>query len=363
MSLMYDLGAILANVMLSSRRHLFLPFLLLIAPLWPSPASAQQTLPADDKSQASPSAVHDETEIPLEAKQPEPSGPALREIRIPRYASCPLEELRRAVPELAHLKSMADQSQLTAVLDKIGTTMLEIVRKTPNLISDEAVATDQAGVKSKQNYSFLVVRHEGMAGSIFDEYRVDPATGHKFETSANVAEVGSAPSELPSVHAADLNSYGAPASQGFASDWLHFYPANRGLSDFRYLGEQDMDGHHTLVVAFSQKPERVQVPATVSYGERTFNLYRQGVAWVDASDFRIVRLRTDILSAPHGVPLRQLTADIQFTQVVIAQVADPLWLPHEVSITASLAGTLTHETHVYTKHRLFHAQPKILLNP
>ncbi len=341
--------------------------LVLFFQIWHPMALSQQSQPPDKTTQQPP-AVHDETEIPLDLKEPEPvNNPKIPEIKIPNYAFCELPELRQAVPELAHLSPAKDQSQLAAVLDKMGAKLQEIVRKTPNLISDESVVSEQSGTKTHQKYSYLVVRHDvGTMGAVFDEFRVDPATGAKFETqgmeAAKASNANSLP-ELPTTHISDLNSYGAPSSQGFANEWLHFYPQNRGQSDFRYLGEQDMDRHHTLVVAFAEKPTMVAVPGTMSYGDRTYNLYRQGVAWVDASDFRVVRLRSDILAAPREVPLRQLTADVQFAEIVIAQFANPLWLPLQVVVTSNLAGYTSRETHVYSRHRLFHAQSKIVLNP
>ena len=92
-------------------------------------------------------------------------------------------------------------------------------------------------------------------------------------------------------------------------------------------------------------------------------MFIQGVAWVDASDFRIVRLRTDLLEPPSGVDLRQLTADIHFSQVRIAESAAPLWLIREVTVTSDIGGATHREVHLYSKYRLFRARTKILLSP
>src|SRR5215831_15823226 len=189
--------------MMVTVRSFLLATTLLFPALGRSQALAQQNQLPEKATAPQTPAVHDETEIPLEAKEPEPSGPAIPEVKIPNYAACRLAELQHAVPELAHLKPAADQSPLTALLDKIGGKMLDIVRKTPNLISDESVVSDQSGIKTRQNYSFLVVRHETVNGTIFDEFRVDPATGKKFETDEAAAgsTPGSTALELPSVRA------------------------------------------------------------------------------------------------------------------------------------------------------------------
>jgi hypothetical protein len=152
-------------------------------------------------------------------------------------------------------------------------------------------------------------------------------------------------------------------TQGFVNEWLYFYPLNQRESQFRYLGQQKIYGHHTLVVAFAQKPELVHLPVMFRYEDKTFPIFMQGVAWVDASDFRILRLHTDLLSPSPGVPLRVLTADIQFSQVQVAEFASPLWLPRAVVVHSSVGRLSIRENHRYSDYRLFRTRSKILLNP
>jgi hypothetical protein len=335
-------------------------------------AFAQQSPTPDSNSPAPPPPAAQRDEIDILGHPPEtdvpPSPPVLPEIKIPNFASCSIAELQKTVHELAHLKVAEDQSQLAGLLDKIGAKVAEVAHKTPNLISNEAVVSEQGGIKTHQSFSFLVLRHDlGPKGVVFDEYRVDPSTGKKFQTeeseSATASNSSASGQALPFNDLPLPGSDGPPTSQGFVNGWLNFYPANRRLSDFRYLGQQKMDGHQTLVVVFAQKPAAVQVPGTVSFENKTAPVFLQGVAWVDPSDFRIVRLRTDLLSQPHGIPLHQLTAEIQFMQTAIAEVASPLWLPRQVLVTTSLGGTTVRERHTYSSYRLFRAKAKILLNP
>ena len=342
--------------------------LLLLLPFGQAMALAKQPQsPQKDTQQAKP----DETEIPLKPETPvAPSTPVASKVVIPNFTSCTIPRLEKVIPDLKRLQPSDDQTGLTAILDKIGANTVEIVRKTPNLISHESVVTEQRGVKTLQNYSYLILPHLGDANSaVFEEFRVDLATGARFET-AQIAKDADANSsaessslELPSLSRSVLASEGAPASQGFGTAWLNFYPFNRALSEFRYLGQQKMDGHATLVVAFAQKPASVTLPAKLFFENRTVPMFMQGVAWVDASDFRIVRLRTDLLAPPPGVDLRQLTADIHFSQVRISGLATPLWLIREVTVTSDIGGATQREIHVYSKYRLFRARTKILLSP
>ncbi len=282
-------------------------------------------------------------------------------------------ELRQMVPELEHLKAAEDQPALIPLLDKIGARTVEVAEKTPNIISHETVVTEVGGIKTHKDYSYLVVQHAagaGLKGFVLNEYRVDVATGKKFEfddfdqdSNAKSLATSSPSLSLPSARDSLSALDSAPHAQGFVNDCLHFYPSNRRESDFRYLGQQKMDGHHTLVVAFAQKPGAVRFPALVEFDGKRYQILTQGIAWVDESDFRIIRLRTDLLSAPPRVPLQQLTGDIHFSEVRVAEMSSALWLPYQVVVVTKVGTISAIEKHHYSEYRLFRAHSKIRLTP
>ena len=338
-------------------------------------ALAQKTTSSGGNTQPTPTPQkHDEIDI-LAHPTDGPDAPALRvpavpEIKTPNYATAPIEQLQKTVRELRHLKAAPDQSQLVPLLNKMGAKTVEIAKKTPNLISHEAVVSEQLGSIRKHDYSFLVLQHlMGSDSAILDEYRIDLASGEKYQTEqieraeeATARAQESDKLELPTQSATVPSSSGPPRSQGFVNSWVHFYPPNRYQSDFRYLGEQKMDGHQTHVVSFAQKPGSLRVPATIEYANKTYPMYLQGIAWVDASDYRIVRLRTDILFPPPGVPLRQFTAETSFEEVLLAEVSTALWLPRQVVVTSNVDGLVSKESHMYSAYRLFRAKSKLILN-
>jgi hypothetical protein len=331
--------------------------------LWQTCAFAQQTPLPDHSNQTSPNPDKpDEIEILNSPPEPStvPSTPPPAEIKTPNFTSCSMAELQKVIPELGHLKAAQDQSQLPALLDKIGAKTVDIARRTPNLVSDESVISDHLGIMTVQNFSFLVLQHISKSGAIIlDEFRVDARSGEKFQTEEleNAVEASARSSEssslgLPSGRSLP-GSEKIPPAQGFVSEWLNFYPPNRLHADFRYLGQQKLKGRPMLVVAFAQKPAFIPLPAIFAYENRLYKIFLQGVAWVDANDFRIVRMRTDILSSPPGVPLRQFSADTQFTAVRVADIAMPLWLPRQVVITSNLAASTLRETHSYSHYPYF----------
>lgn len=278
------------------------------------------------------------------------------EVNFPNFTSCTIAELQHIVSELKGLQPATDQEKLDDLLDDVGAKTLDIARNTPNLISRETVIEMRPGTgERRRDYDYLILaRTKGNIVDL-DEYRVDLNSGEKFQTD----EV----QEQSSRGLAALHGGRPPTMQGFATSWIDFAPGSRERTTYRYLGEQKMDGQRTLVLAYAQKPASVRSPATFSYQGETVPMYLQGMAWVDPSDFRILRLRTDLLSTLDTVPLHRMTSVIQFGFMQIAQLPAPLFLPREVTVTFKVDGSTSREVHKYSKYRLFRVQSRIVPIP
>lgn len=83
-------------------------------------------------------------------------------------------------------------------------------------------------------------------------------------------------------------------------------------------------------------------------GDSALLLY-QGVVWIDAQSFRIVKMRLDLLKPRLDVALERQTTEIGFAGVLIPQVATALWLPQQVTVTTIYDGQLFRNRHVYSK--------------
>ena len=295
-----------------------------------------------------------------------PYAASVTEVNFPNFTSCTIVELQLTVPELNGLKPARDQEKLAALLDKVGDKTLDIARHTPNLISRETVTESQQGVaETRHDYDYLILtRIEGDVVGL-NEFRVDLKTGDKFQTEEAMKNESSTRAELEraSHELAASPSGQPPTSQGFATSWVHFYPLNRPQATFRYLGEQKMNGHRTLVLAFAQKPQSVLSPALFRSRGKIVPMFLQGVAWVNVSDFRILRLRTDLLSPLPEVSLHRLTADIQFVPTRIEEVPSVLSLPRDVVVTSEVGGATLREDHLYSEYRVFRAKSRVVLNP
>ena len=276
------------------------------------------------------------------------------------YMDDPLPELKKTVHALAGLKPAPNQEQLSDLLAKVGAEADELFHKVPNLISDEAVSEAEwpaseglmdpgcadecfgtgSGLLRDRAFNYLILVHPTRERQLLlSEYR----------TTRNGKPV--------------LQAAGEPNFQGFVSAWVVFSSPNQVESRFRYLGQQQMGGHSTCVIGFAQIPGSTESPSRIQAGSESIPMLLQGIAWVDQSDFRIVRLRTDLLAPQPEIQVQKQTANILFGPVRIAQLDSELWLPQAVNLEMEARGQFFQEQHKYSKYRLYQAKSRIVLSP
>jgi len=276
------------------------------------------------------------------------------------YIDLPIPQLTKAVKELNGLKPQEDSSQLDSVLQKTGEALNAQLPRVPNLLCREEIAEET----KPQISAPTSVRISGSPGSptmqsptLSNQW----STGdwHRFDyiIHSNKEEDGSITLEETRQ---GNGSAKAPRGTGFAALWTIFAPGNRAESNFRYLGTQKIDGHATQVVAFSQIPDHVRKPAMLDTGAGTIPLLYQGFAWIDAEDFHILRLRTDLRAPLPELNLKRITSTIDFSKVTIQQFPEPLWLPRQVEVLWQTNDLEAGEIHRYSKYQLFHATARIV---
>jgi len=275
------------------------------------------------------------------------------------YIDEPLPELKKDVHELAGLKPDPGSKQPSDLLAKVGAKADELLKKVPDLISDEVVSQTQMPVSQglvpgcsgggclapgrssvwDQGFSYLIVTRPVPDGRlVLQEYR----TNRKGKP---------------------VEGAGAPSFQGFISAWIIFSSPNQVESRFRYLGQQQTDGHSTYVIGFAQIPGEVESPGLIVTDRESVPMLFQGIAWIDQSDYRIVRLRTDLLAPLPAISVQRQTANMLFGPVRIPTLELTLWLPQVVDVEMESRGQILQEQHKYSKYRLYKAQSKIVLSP
>lgn len=254
------------------------------------------------------------------------------------YIDDPLPDLQRAVPELEGLEPALSQQKLNFILARVGDKCTELLQHTPNVIASEAVITRVPPVsKWRQKFEYLLLSRQGDSGRVLQEYRMD----NQRSGAADHAVEG-------------------PYAQGFASMWVRLFPGNRSESRFRYLGDHEIDKHRTFVLAFAQIPELVKFPAEFHLQGTQITILYQGIAWIDSSDFRIVRMREDLLAPRPDAYLNIFSATIRFDEAHIAKNASPMWLPEEAIVEWEFKGQHVQQRHIYSHYRLYAVKTRIL---
>lgn len=291
-------------------------------------------------------------------------------------------DLERQVPELKGLRTSSGSTPnsestpavqnpdpLPRLLDEIGESVAQMIRKIPNLAADEGVKQSQTksgaqsssncgavygqtvgGLRSStcvngalsqqsQSFDYLILVHQTPNGRVLEEDRTEKQQH---------------PSQKPSL---------VPNFRGFAESSLVFLPGRRDESRFRYLGEQQIHGRKTFVVAFAQIPGAVRVPGVIRASGGIVPMLLQGIAWVDQENFQIVQLRTDLLAPLPQIPMLTQTAEIRFGPVLIPTLDLTLWLPQVVNVDCEAYGSVYQEEHAYSKYRLYHATIRLFVNP
>ena len=260
----------------------------------------------------------------------------------PPYVDESLPRLKKTVHELEGLVPATSQEQLPDILKKVGMKADELLQRIPNLASDEAVSQSQLGEgrrsQTDQTFTNLLLIHPDQSGELrLQEHR----TSRKGKPVAPGA--------------------GMPNLSDFLVAWLVFSPINQAESRFRYLGQQQMEGRSTFSIAFAQLSDSPTSSGKNVDDKHASRILLQGIAWVDESDFRIVRLRTDLLTPQVSIQLQQQTTTIIFGPVNIRGVSVELWLPQSANLDLQSNGQHFYEDHKYLHYRLY--QPGTLALP
>lgn len=270
------------------------------------------------------------------------------------YLNDDVVALKKILPELKQLTPATSQGPLRDILARAAAQLDEPLSKCPNLVSEEVVTETKPLLSTMQNPC------PGMGACLSDASKqfnyillIGRGNGDRLllkEYRSTVDGKPVPPSEVPH-------------SLGFASSWLILSASNEPESQFRYLGEQKIDGRPTYVIAFAQIPGAIENPGYLFRGQRSVPMLLQGVAWISQADYRITRIRADLLEPQTEIGYEKETAKIEFQTANISALHLKLWLPTAVTIETVIDGHLRREQHRYSRYRLYQAKSRIIPSP
>lgn len=259
-----------------------------------------------------------------------------------------LPQLKKEVHELRGLHPAVSQKPLPMILSRTGGHLKSMVDNLPNLVAQEDVIQFRAAdngsgeerIRSKYDYLILVYLEGQEPG--FEERRT--AFNGRHTSQAGLEE-------------------GFIVTTGFATIWRYLLPSIQPESRFRYLGTQQVNKTPTYVVGFAQRPDWAMTVMDFTGSQKTTVCLIQGVAWIETSSFRIIRLRTDLLAPRPDVGLQKMTTIVNFGAARIAQVPSPLWLPVKAEVEVHDGGYSFKNIHRYSRYQLFRSQVRFLPPP
>lgn len=250
----------------------------------------------------------------------------------------PLTELTQAMPELSGVTPVADQKELSGLLQRVGENVETFFKLLPNTSSREEVHEE-------------VLRRDGNPQASLDEKFLYLLIAHPEDVGLGLNEFRTG-DEQPGAKAKGIN-VGFMRTSGFACTSLHFHPRYQAGASFRLLGRQTLEGRPTFVVAFAQDPETAQRIGRFDVDGKSSPVLIQGIAWIDGNNFQIVRIHTDLLKSPPNTRLKRQTTEIDFHEVMFKGLPTPLWLPKEVKVTVEWKGKTFRNVHRYSNFRVF----------
>jgi len=245
-----------------------------------------------------------------------------------------LDYLHHPPQNLPDFEAIADQGLLKDILAAVGKNVSDLFTGLPNICSVEKVHEERLDRNGKTStaheykYRYLALAPDHPWGPSIDEYRADWQG-----------------KESPQMGLSD----DAMLTEGFVSAPLVFHPAYQSGSSFRLLGRQKVKGRSAFVIAYAQEPAKTSLSGSFTYGNITRTTYTQGLAWIDAENYQITRITSDLLTPLPQVRLDKETTDIKFNAVQFKQATQRFWLPEAVTVTLDWNGRVYRNNHAYSE--------------
>lgn len=143
------------------------------------------------------------------------------------------------------------------------------------------------------------------------------------------------------------------ASVGLPSIVLIFHPILVKDFDMKCEGLSRAQGGFAWQIYFRQRADKDSRIRRYRMGGRVFPIALKGRAWIDANNFQVIRLETD-LREPH--PELRLNSEhliMNYGPVKFKSRNEELWLPADADYYAILRGQRFHRRHIFTNYILF----------
>ncbi len=250
----------------------------------------------------------------------------------------PVEELPRAYPALREVQIDMNQEPLAAILQEVGKNVETFFNTFMNTASREHVQRERRRIDGrvvesrKQDFQYLVLANTIAGDILLEEDRTD---NHGKPVKSSQSQGG------------------LFLTSGFASLPAFLHPMYQPGSIFRYVGKQD-SAPVSYIIAFAQNPASPKLlGGTFGAAENSGCMLFQGLVWIDAEIYQIIRMHVELLAPRYDLELASQTTDMWMSEVRLGPQSRSYWMPREVIVTNEWRSFTYRNLHRYSDYRLF----------
>lgn len=151
----------------------------------------------------------------------------------------------------------------------------------------------------------------------------------------------------PTIFPAGIATEGVPAMA------LIFHPRFAGDYNFTCEGLGQWNGRAAWQIHFIQKADHPGGIREYQVKGMIYPISLRGRAWIDAGNFQILRLETELLSPVEEIKLTREHIDITYGRVDFRTGHQEMWLPKTAEIYAEQYGRRYYRLHSYSNFQIF----------
>ena len=253
-------------------------------------------------------------------------------------------ELIQALPELAGLEPAASQKMLQEILKKVGANVEAYFHSVVSTSALEETIQERLGLNGtveetfKQTFRYLIIPHPEKGPLDLEEYRTD----EKSHPASGTLRTGTV------------------LTARFVYVPVYLHPVYQEDSDFNYVGQQTVEGRKCYVVAFAQVPETAHLRARLTAGLFSYEVLLQGLVWIDATSFQIIRIYMELLPDSTARNVKEYSTEVTFGELRFKGIDVVSWFPRQVVVHIDWEGRKYRNYHRYSDYQLYGSQTKII---
>ena len=149
---------------------------------------------------------------------------------------------------------------------------------------------------------------------------------------------------------------GRIATNGLPALDLIFHPVLAGDFQFKCEGLGQAEGKAAWQVHFAQRADKQVRIRSYVVGERTYRVYLEGRAWIDAGNYQVVRLESELQKPVPEIALTKEHIVIQYAPVEFRTQKTAIWLPQKAELYVEKRGQRYYRRHTFSNFMVFNVE-------